>query len=109
MEKESSLTWEERWSQKRLGDSWVESSFAKKDLRIPVEKKMALSQRCALAAKKANSILGCIRNNIARRWTAVVLPLCLELVRRIWSSGSSSGLPSTRKASPCCTSEGPQR
>jgi len=37
------------------------SSFAEKDLRVPVDNKLNMSQCCASAVKKGNSTLGGIR------------------------------------------------
>lgn len=45
-----------------------------------MDKKSTINQQCALAAKKASSLLGCIRENIASRLTEVKLPLCSALV-----------------------------
>jgi len=39
------------------------------------------NQQCALAAKKANGILGCNRQSLASRSREKVLPLCSTLVR----------------------------
>ncbi|KAK4824377.1 hypothetical protein QYF61_014037 [Mycteria americana] len=47
--------------------SCLERSFAQKDLRILVDKKLTMSQQCALVAKKSNSFLGCIRKIVASR------------------------------------------
>ncbi|KAJ7424154.1 hypothetical protein BTVI_07398 [Pitangus sulphuratus] len=67
--------------QYRLGADLPESSSAKKDLGVLVDKKLSMSQQRALEAKKDNGILECITKRVSSRLKEVILPLYSALVR----------------------------
>ena len=65
--------------QYRFGIDLLERSSAEKDLGVLVANRLAMSQQCALVAKKARGIPGCTKKIMASRSREVILPFTLSL------------------------------
>ncbi|KAK4815445.1 LOW QUALITY PROTEIN: hypothetical protein QYF61_002834 [Mycteria americana] len=61
--------------------SWTDSSLAEKALGLLGDARLDMNQQCAHVAKKATSLLGCLRGSAASRWREVILALSSALVR----------------------------
>ena len=58
----------------KLGEEWLGSSPAEKDLGVLVDSRLKRGQQCALAAKRAHRIVGCITHSITGRSKEVLIP-----------------------------------
>ncbi|KAF4795675.1 hypothetical protein TURU_091272 [Turdus rufiventris] len=58
------LSWGKSRHEQRLGEEFIESSFAEKDLE---DGELDLNWQCDLAARKDNHVLGCIQSSVGSR------------------------------------------
>ena len=87
----------------RLGEEWIGSSPAEKNLGVVVDGKLTVSQQCALATQKANRVLGCIKRSVASRLRKGILPLYSTLVRPHLDNCNQLWGPQHKKDMTCWT------
>ncbi|KAF4794941.1 hypothetical protein TURU_097645 [Turdus rufiventris] len=72
----------------RLGREWIEYSSEEKNSGLMLNKKLDMTQQCALAALKANGILGCIQSSVASRARGMILPFSTLNLHHTWVQNS---------------------
>jgi len=65
----------------KLGEEWLESSPAERDLGMLIGSRLSRSRQGALAARRANHVLECIKHNITRWSKKVIILLYSALVQ----------------------------
>lgn len=81
-----------------LGSDQLENSSSEKSMGIVIDK-LNISQQCALAEKKAKSILGSISESTANRFQGSDRkPSVFHFSDYIWNIMSSFGFPSRRQS-----------
>ena len=75
------LGWSKTGHKYKLGQEWLESSRAERDLGVLVATKLNMSHQCALAVKRANRILECIKHSITSQSEEVIISLYSALVQ----------------------------
>lgn len=73
-------------------ENWLQCSFAEKDLGVPVDNKLDVSQECA---KGGQRYPGMHQNKHHQEDEGVDPPSLVRTERDIWSAVSNSGLPCT--------------
>ncbi|PKU46180.1 hypothetical protein llap_3527 [Limosa lapponica baueri] len=64
-----------------LGEQWLESCPAEKDLGMLVDSYVNMSQQCAQVAKKTNTILACVIKSVVSRTREVIVALYSAVIK----------------------------
>jgi len=79
-----------------LDAAQLESSLAEEDLEVLLSASKTMRQQRTFVVGRPTTFWGAL-SSVTSKSMEVVLPFYSALVRHIWSSRSSTGLPSTRK------------